>query len=372
MDVTRKQMARLAYIDALRIGAVLWLVPFHTARIYDIWEPNYVKSGELSAGLSAIIGCSGPWHMPLFFVLAGASTFLALNIRTGRQYLAERTLRLLVPLLAGILLLVPIQPYYALLDHGTPPGSYLQFLAGYFVIDPHDLTGYSGSFTPSHLWFILYLFLFSILLLPLFLYVRSNAGRRFITRLAGLCSVPGLIFLFIIPLALTELLPAPGGKNPFFYALCFIFGFVIMCDEGFQRIIDSHKKVALITGVPALTAVVTVWLMKIPLNGITPSSVVFALVRHFAGFAMILALLGYGRAWLDRDFPWLRFAGRVAFTFYILHQIVIVVAGYYIIRLVPEVYAGFVLICLISFLVTAGLCRVIMISPVTRLLSGMK
>ena len=58
-------------IDWLRNLAVLLLVPFHTARVFDVWEPNYAKSAELSVGLSWFIAFVAVWHMPLLFALAG-------------------------------------------------------------------------------------------------------------------------------------------------------------------------------------------------------------------------------------------------------------------------------------------------------------
>ncbi|MEO8355419.1 MAG: hypothetical protein ABI621_05875 [Chloroflexota bacterium] len=41
--------------------------------------------------------------------------------------------------------------------------------AGFFRFDLEQLDGYNGTFTPAHLWFILFLFVFSLLGLPLFL-----------------------------------------------------------------------------------------------------------------------------------------------------------------------------------------------------------
>ncbi|HNW29052.1 MAG TPA: acyltransferase [Spirochaetota bacterium] len=363
---------RTVFIDMLRVICVAWLVPFHTARIYDLWEINYVKSGATSAGLSALIGLTGPWHMPFFFLLAGASTYLALTKRSGVEYARERTLRLLVPLLFGTAVLIPPQPYYALLDHGTPPSSYAGFLAGYFTPDLRDLSGYYGTFTPAHLWFILYLFLFSLLLLPLFLYLRKASGAALVSRAAALISSPAGAVLLVILLAATELLPAPGGKNPFFYGIFFLGGFLFMADERLRRAAETRRRIALATGLPAAFFVVAVWLSGPSLRGITPATVAFSLVRHYAGLALVTAALGYGLRRLDGDRPWLPFAQEISFPFYILHQTVIVAAGYYIIRLVPAVYTGFLAICALSFLVTAGLCAAARLTPVTRFLLGMK
>ena len=49
------------------------------------------------------------WHMPLLFLLAGASTYFALRKRSNRQYVGERVLRLVVPFVFGIFVLIPPQ-----------------------------------------------------------------------------------------------------------------------------------------------------------------------------------------------------------------------------------------------------------------------
>ncbi len=127
---------RRSDIDWLRVIAVVLLIPFHTARIFDIWEPFNAKSGETSAALTyGVIAFLGQWHMPLLFLLAGASTWFALGFRSGGQYARERFTRLLIPFLFGLLVVVPPQGYYALLTLGQPPASLADFLAAYFVID---------------------------------------------------------------------------------------------------------------------------------------------------------------------------------------------------------------------------------------------
>ena len=75
-------------LDWLRVLAVLVLVPYHTARIFDIWEPFYAENEWASTVLTyTFVGAVNPWHMPLFFLLAGAATWFALHFRSGGQYL---------------------------------------------------------------------------------------------------------------------------------------------------------------------------------------------------------------------------------------------------------------------------------------------
>jgi glucan biosynthesis protein C len=116
-------------IDWLRVLAVLMLIPFHTARIFDIWEPFYAKSDQVSRALTYFfIGGVNAWHMPLFFLLARASTWFALGFRSGGQYIKERLKRLIVPLVFGTLVSL------GALTYGKFAGSFFQYYPRFFQI----------------------------------------------------------------------------------------------------------------------------------------------------------------------------------------------------------------------------------------------
>lgn len=76
-----------------------------------IWEEFYVKNDQLSNALTYLVGFMNPWHMPLFFLLAGASTWFALRFRSGGEYVKERFKRLFLPFIFGVLVIVPLRSY---------------------------------------------------------------------------------------------------------------------------------------------------------------------------------------------------------------------------------------------------------------------
>jgi glucan biosynthesis protein C len=102
---------RKHYIDWLRNLGILYLFPFHTARLFDSMEPNYIK-GETSLLCDLLIQAS-MWFMPLLFLISGMSTYYSLKKRSNRQYIRERISRLLVPFIFGLLFIVPPQAYNA-------------------------------------------------------------------------------------------------------------------------------------------------------------------------------------------------------------------------------------------------------------------
>jgi glucans biosynthesis protein C len=71
---------RLYYLDWLRVFAVMLLIPYHTGAIFADFD-FHIKNNVTSTGLTIIDVFIDNWHMPLFFFLAGASTWFALNKR---------------------------------------------------------------------------------------------------------------------------------------------------------------------------------------------------------------------------------------------------------------------------------------------------
>ena len=102
---------RKYYIDNLRWLCILLLVPFHVAMAWNCWgESNYIWFSNNKV-LRSLITFISPWYMPLLFILAGISLFYSLKKRTIKQVIKERLLKLALPLIVGILTLIPIMTY---------------------------------------------------------------------------------------------------------------------------------------------------------------------------------------------------------------------------------------------------------------------
>jgi glucan biosynthesis protein C len=91
---------RVNSLDWLRVLALLGVFVYHTLRPFDTtyW---HVKSVHRSQLLTDVLAVIGSWGLAFFFLIAGASTFLALRWRTPVEYVRERLLRLAVPLAVG-------------------------------------------------------------------------------------------------------------------------------------------------------------------------------------------------------------------------------------------------------------------------------
>lgn len=334
--------ARRYDLDWLRVLATLLIFLYHSTRPFDTVENWHVKNNQLTDAftLPALLGVL--WIMPLFFMLSGAGSFFSLRSRTAWSFLRARFLRLAVPLMTlGWFVLGPLQVYIERVTHteyNTPPfdGSFLEFLPHYF----EGIYGQGGSFALHgvHLWFLFWLFIFSIVTLPLFMFLMSNMGRRLIGALAHMVETPGAIFLLALPLCLAEVLARLGivpdtEEGAWYlvtYVILLIYGFLIAADARYDLAIQKHRWVAL--GLAALMVVVV-------LVGGLPSQwtqlgaaapIVESVLKGVAGWSFLVAILGFGRRYLNVALPSLRYAGEAVLPFYILHQPIIVLIAYFI------------------------------------------
>ena len=377
-------------IDWLRNLGILLLFPFHTARVFDIFEPNYVKNAVWHPGISLFANftglsdaCSlflfftGYWFMPLLFWLAGSSSWYALQKRDAGQYRRERVLRLLVPLLFGLIVIVPPQAYIARLMQGWS-GSYFSFLGSYFT-NFSDLSGYYGTFTPAHLWFILYLFIISMAMLPLMTAIRrrvmeaAEGGRAF--RFAGWLGRPAAFLLIPVALTLTEALPDFGGKNLFFYCALFMLGYLAVAAEPMRKAIARLRLGALIA-LPVCLALFYLMAFQWGFGAypdISLPQAILALVRNGTMLLTLIVMLGYGEKIMNRNAKALPYMNRAAFPVYILHQTVLVAVAFFAVRWNLPLWGRYAAILALSIILTVGIYELLVrrFSPL-RFLFGIK
>ena len=190
----------------------------------------YVKDTVNSPFLDGMASVIHQFHMPLFFVLSGMASFMALGYRSASKYVVERFSKLLIPAAFGILTLIPFTTYITRLSRGETI-SFISHYTVFFRFDGNDLSGYYGTLTPAHLWFLIFLFMFSFIGLPLFLSLRRpiQAGKlEFLAK-------PFALLLLGLPLTLAASADILGDKNPIVYFLFFFYGFILAGTEGTQK-----------------------------------------------------------------------------------------------------------------------------------------
>lgn len=221
---------RKFYLDNIKTFAILLLFPYHTFMIYNNFGEGFYIDGADLVATSVFLEISWLWMMPLLFTAAGISAAFSLKKRTVKEFATERVKKLLVPLIFGTLLLVPVQSYLAGVFH-YGSWSYLNFFTQFT-----DLTGYDGAFTPGQLWFILYLFVISLVCIPIFYFY----GRR--KKPFAVEKIPLVVILLmgIIPAFGNGLLNI-SGKSPTEYLAYFLLGYFFLQNATVLQKLEKHR-----------------------------------------------------------------------------------------------------------------------------------
>lgn len=369
---------RQYYIDWLRLMAVFLLFFFHTACVFHPWGNFYIKNDISSPIITYIfVWAVGHWYMSLFFLLAGASTYYALKKRNGIEYTRERLKRLFIPFVFGTLILVPPLSYLGLLNHSDYSQSYLTWLPKFFHMQTADLDGYFlGGFTPGHLWFILHLLVYSLISLPLFLYFNRESGQKWIKRITGILMNPVVLFL-LFPALLIPISKFPwiAGGNPLFYITFFIMGFILMSDKRFIEKIDGYRRILLFLGIVPLAIFIFMdgmdyWPVNMP--GWV-ESVTREYRNAFVPWFFILALMAYGRRFLNFSNRFLQYFAEGSYPIYILHQTAVVVIAFFVVKWNLGVVAKYIIIVALAFLAVITVYDIcVRRTNITRYLFGMK
>ena len=378
---TTQKSVRLHYLDWLRVLATLGVFFFHASNVFS-GVGFEIANAESSDVILLIQVFFFPWGMPLFFLVAGAATWFALRRRSAVQFTRERTFRVLVPFFTGTILLGPIQLYLSWSHRsatGAWDGSFVEFVTVRLSYPFPKILGAIGY----HMWFLGFLFFFSLLALPLFIWLKGERGRRFVSRLAGLCERRGAILLFILPLAVIRL-----GLQPFFpqlqswadffyFGAFFVLGYLVFADERFSRAIRRDWPILLGAGIVSILAATAIGLS-------IESFDIERAPRTFWEFLMwgLIAVCGWcwtafmlyiGMRYLDRDSKVLRYGQATLLPFFLLHQPAILAIAYFVVQWEAPIAIKLLVVVLGAFVVSIGLTElVIKRVGILRLLFGMK
>ena len=367
-------------LDWLRLIAIVILLFFHTGMWFNTWG-WHVKNNETSTSFNYWMVWLHFWRMPLLLFISGAGTYMALGKRTPRQFAGERFKRLFIPLLFGMFVIVPPQIYY---EYIKSYDNYWEFYKTVFQFKPYP----PGSFSWHHLWFVLYLLLYSLLSLPLLIYLRSPQSAWFKEKIfkyfsctTGILLVPS-IFILITQVLLRPYFPEETHDLKdlayFIYYFCFyLFGMLCYSNPNLWEAIGENRKRLLLTTVFALIPFYVLYfhvrgIIHFPWSDDTVE-IIFDIVGIFEAWFTVITIIAHGQHYLNKPHPWLKYFNEGLYPFYILHQTVIIMIGYYICQLDWGIGAKFWSISLLTGIsCTVFYLIVIRTNNVTRFLFGLK
>ncbi|MGK5034733.1 acyltransferase family protein [Janthinobacterium sp. LB3P118] len=325
-------------IDALRFLVFSLLIFFHTALMYVQGTDFHMRSSYATDALNMPLVFINRWRMEIVFLISGVSC--AMMTHTSRSaFLWRRIKRLLLPLLFGMAVIIPIQPYCEGVSNGLVEPGFGRFLLHYFgghAWPAGAFAGWQYGFTWNHLWYLVYLPLYIIVLVtlqPLLERIKPYFRRLRGWRLLVLPALPTLAAMALLKMRYpeTHALVRDWYAHAIYFTL-FMYGWWLGNDKGLWQELARLRWHALWLALCAF--IIYQYCDKIHSEHLlTWASVGSWPMRNLYMWLAICAILGWSHTLLNRPFSWLPWARQAVFPWYILHQSAIVLLAYWLVPL---------------------------------------
>lgn len=345
------------YLDYLRIISVLLLFPVHTFMIWnDFGQKFYIWGGENKL-LSSLIVIINPWFMPILFVIAGICAKSSLKKRTVRQFISERINKLFIPFISCLIFIVPFQTLFSRKYFYDYQGSIFENIE-YFFTHLSDFTGYDGCFTPGHLWFILFLFIISLLSLLIYKIAPYEKVNGLVSKL-NIWMIIGLFIFVWLAYYIGNIGGFSIGKNLVLYLL----GYYVISNENVLTKLDMYRTILL--NIFFTSVIILIFLYyKYSFYG--------DFTVNLIGWVGICAFIPFAKKYLNKNSTFLVYFNKASFTIYLLHQSVLVALAYYVLPFGNDIFIQVAIILVGSLVLTIGLYELIKRIPYVRFLFGIK
>lgn len=319
-------------LDWWRVIAIALVYLHHVGMPFN-GDDFHIMNNTSSKVLDDVMVFFEQFRLPLLFLISGAGTAYAFSNRRWSQFLKERSRRLLIPLVFGVFIIVPPQTYYEHIDVHHSYGTFYRHILDHLNV--------------NHLWFIENLFYISVICIPLILFLKSSRSIGFKSLLVRIGHFKVGMFTWVLPLLFLKLIskvyfPEDSKdilnlSSTLFYGFFFVAGLVMASTPELWDCLKKYRKRnALVMLVTVLTFYGYYFL---------PSSIaskffsiptrwnLWYTVSTLLGWTFVITALGYGQVWFNKESRLLRLLNEGIYPFYILHQTVLVIFGYYIIAL---------------------------------------
>ena len=328
-------------LDWLRVLAFLILIYFHTAIFFIPGGLPLIQNAETSEGLAIFVNISAQFRLALLFFISGVGVAFARRRRTNSEFVQERSKRLLIPLVVGVLFIVPPMVYTEKLFLGEFVGSFLSFYPTFFTEGVYP----KGNLSWHHFWFIVYLYLFCLMGVKVFAWIE-NRGKQSVQAWVKQHSSGIGIYSFILVLLIAEIpLRAlfPGFRDLIHdwasfshWFLIFVAGFVVANHES---LLENARRLRYLSLFGAVSATALSFALfgkmglDVDLNDdqLVAKYLIYCVIRMTMVWCSILACLGFAGQHLNFTNPLLRFVNEAVYPLFILHLTIITLLGYWVV-----------------------------------------
>lgn len=339
--------ARRHDIDWVRVIAIALLLIYHIAISFQKWGLmiGFITNKESWDSLWYPMTMLNIWRIPLLFFVSGMGVHFAQRKRNWKEILVERTRRILVPFLVATFTLVPLQIY---------------------ILYRYYDWNWSYSANPAHVWFLGNIFVYLIILLPLFYFIKHNKENKWVLKLTEIFQKKWGIGLVILAFMIEAILLNPTPYELYAMTwhgfslgfLAFLFGFLfIQAGQKFWGLILKQRYLFLISAC-----------LLFIYRFVFAKTIVPVYMISLESNMWIFAVFAFSYNYLNRPSKTLSYLSKAAYPVYILHILFMYLGSMLIFPLDLNVYFKFVL--LVIFTLSSCLlfyefiiCRIRMVKP---------
>ena len=324
-------MERRNDIDWLRVIAIGLLLIYHVAIIFQPWAMfvGFIRSDETIENLWKPMTMLNVWRIPLLFYVSGMGVYFAMRKRIWAELLRERSKRILLPFVFGIVAIVPLQ--------------FLVFQRYYNL----PLSYYAH---PAHLWFLGNIFIYVLILLPVFYFLKHRVGDKLMRVVSLVMSNPfgpiSISVFFILETLIVKPqvfeMYAQTWHGFFLGLLAFFFGFIfVYSGKTFWQTILKWRWLY-------LTIAVALYITRFLVFDLKSPNYLMALESHF----WILSVFGFGYCYLNKPSKVLSYLSQAAYPVYIIHMLVLYAGALVILPLSLPVILKFIIMSIFTISVS--------------------
>ena len=338
-------------IDWLRVIAIGFLLIYHIAIPFQPWGVfiGFIQNSETLDSIWIPMSFLNIWRIPLLFFVSGMGVYFSMRKRNWKALFKERTVRILVPLVAGTILVVPLQ-------------SLLWQLYYHQQLKPVVF--------PAHLWFLGNIFTYVLLLAPVLFYLKKHE-ERLKDKIGQLMNHPAKLLAFAIPFVIATVLIAPEAYTMYAYTLngyvlgflAFLCGYLfVYAGDPFWQTLRKWKWGFKLIGTIMFVVRLVIFEMESPLYLMATETVIW-----------IYAILGVGYTYLNFSNKYLSYLSEAAYPVYIVHWLFIHLASLWLFPLSISPWLKLAGVILLTFVGSLA-CYHLLIRPFNyiRPLFGLK
>jgi hypothetical protein len=333
-NLSTNRTARLHCLDWLRVIAIAMLIVYHTAMVYvPDWGYHY-KNPLSSDWIKSLMLLTSPWRMGLLWLVSGIALAYMCKKQQILSLIIKRSNQILLPLLVGVLFVVPIQLFAQMKQAGDMPLDLWGFMYAFYLNPQQSFINYSSGIWPrfdvNHLWFLRSLWRFSIVIILLTPLLNTKLANRVFGFVSVRISM--LVVIVFVPIGLIQwLLEGESVREYYGFTLLFL-GFTLGLQLGFWQTLIKHITWICIASVLAMIAL-QIGFIQIWQSGLneTNSALNFLIeVIYLLNKVLpLLAILGLSYLYLNKPNQVINKLNPYVFPIYILHQSVIIGIAYF-------------------------------------------